>query len=170
MATYQASQGSANAPTNVEEAMYKLVLVRVESKRMATGQFVKDRVNGDPKLEWVFNLVDGEGNLIYGETEEGPITDEDGNPRLIEVSKLTGTGFNITSSTTPAEVKMLKALLTTAEYKAFEGGAGTPDDAEEAPAGLLGRMAQGEVGIKENGWPFLGNVVQPLGGQKGKAF
>ena len=170
MATYQASSSAANAPV-VEEAMYKLVLVRVEAKRMATGKFVKNREAGDPKLEWVFQLVDGDGNIVLAVDSDGnPITDEDGVQRPVEVSKLTGVGFNIASTTVPAEVKMLKALLTNAEYKAFENGEGTPDDEEDAPAGLLGRMAQGEVGVKENGWPFLGNVVQPLGGQKGKAF
>lgn len=162
MATYQATAKAASAPS-IEEAMYNGILIRVESKRVKGGQYTKDNVNGDPKLEWVFNLLDDEGNVIINDAE-----DSDGSP--VEVSKLTGTGFNIASKTVPQEIRVLKALLTTAEFKAFEAGEGTPDDAEDAPLGLLGRKAQLEVFIKENGWPGVGNVVAPTGGQKGKNF
>lgn len=157
MATYQASAKAAEAP-DIEEAMYDGILVRVESKNVKGGMYTKNTKDGDPKLEWVFNPLDDEGNVMY----------DDGDP--IEVSKLTGVGFNIASKTVPQEVRMLKALLTKAEYSEFENGNGTPDDAEEAPEGLLGRKAQLEVFVKENGWPGVGNVVAPKGGQKGTNF
>jgi len=52
-------------------------------------------------------------------------------------------------------------------FTAFENGEGTPDSDLEAPEGLLGRKAQLEVFTKENGWPGVGNIVAPRGGQKG---
>lgn len=157
MATYQATSKAAEAP-DVEEAMYDGILVGVAAKRVKGGQYTKDTQNGDPKLEWTFRLLDGEGNVLY----------DGGDP--VEVSKLTGVGFNTASKTVPQEVRVLKALLTKAEFSAFEEGEGTPDDAVQAPEGLLGRKAQLEVFVKENGWPGIGNVVAPSGGQKGKNF
>lgn len=159
MATYQATSKAADAPS-VEEAMYNGVLVRVEGKRVKGGQYTKDTVNGDPKLEWTFELKDSDGEYLTYE--------RDGETFRVEVSKLTGVGFNTAAKTVPQEIRMLKALLTKAEFTAFEEGEGTPDDAERAPAGLLGRGAQLEVFTKESGWPGVGNVVAPLGGQKGK--
>lgn len=157
VAQYTATSKAAEAP-DIEEAMYDGILIRVEAKKVKGGQYTKDQVNGDPKLEWVFNPLDDEGNIIYDKGEP------------IEVSKLTGVGFNTKSKTVPQEVRVLKALLTKAEFAAFEEGEGTPDDAVDAPAGLLGRKGQLEVFVKENGWPGVGNVVAPTGGQKGKNF
>ena len=160
MATYQATSKAADAP-DIEAAMYDLVFVRSEAKRVKGGQYTKDAVNGDPKLELVFNPVSND------EDEPGLIYDA-GDP--IEVSKLVGTGFNIQSKTTPSEVLFLKAILTKDEFAAFENGEGTPDDEAPAPAGLVGRVVQGEVFVKENGWPGVGALVAPKGGQKAKPF
>jgi hypothetical protein len=157
MAQFQATSKAAEAP-DIEEAMYDLVLVGISATTLKVGKFLKDAVNGDPKLEWSFNPLDETGAVIINEKTGEPIV----------LSTLTGVGFNIASKTVPGEVKMLKALLTKAEYAAFENGEGTPDSDEDAPLGMLGRKAQGEVFVKENGWPGLGNVVQPRGGQKGK--
>jgi len=156
MAQYAATSKAAEAP-EIEEAMYDGVLVRVESKRVKGGLYTKDTENGDQKLEWTFNPLDEQGEVMYDKGEP------------IEVSKLTGVGFNIASKTVPQEVRMLKALLTKAEFAAFEAGEGTPDDAiPAAEGGLLGRRVQLEVFVKESGWPGVGNVVAPRGGQKGK--
>jgi hypothetical protein len=117
--------------------------------------YTKDKENGDPKLEWVFNPLDEDGAPIREDRE-----DNENFGKAIEVSKLTGVGFNIASKTTPSEVLMLKALLSADEFAAFENGEGTPDDEKDvAEGGLLGRVAQGEVFVKENGWPGLGNVT-----------
>jgi hypothetical protein len=157
MAQFTATSKSADAP-NIDEAMYDAVLVRVATDRIKGGQYVKDPVNGDPKLKWFFTPLDEDGNVMY----------DGGDP--IELDKLTGVGFNTASKTVPQEVRVLKALLTKSEYAAFENGEGTPDSDEQAPEGLLGRKAQIEVFIKEGGWPGIGNVVAPNGGQKGKNF
>lgn len=138
--------------------MYDMVLTGVSAKKVKGGQYTKDTVNGDPKLEFEFDLLDEQGARVYDKGE------------VVNLSKLTGVGFNIASKTVPQEVRMLKALLTKAEYAKFEAGEGTPDDAIEAPEGLLGRKVQGEVFTKENGWPTIGNVVAPRGGQKGTSF
>ena len=56
MATYQATSRAANAP-NIEAAGYDLVFVKSEAKRIKGGQYLKDKVNGDEKLELFFNVV-----------------------------------------------------------------------------------------------------------------
>lgn len=134
--------------------MYDALFVGVESKRVAGGQYTKDKEKGDPKLEWNFKLLDDDGAVIRNDNED---SENFGKPVI--VSKLTGVGFNIASKTVPGEVKLLKALLTPAEFAAFEAGEGTPDSEEEAPAGLIGRKVQVEVFVKENGWPGVGNVI-----------
>lgn len=147
MATYQASSKAADAP-NIEAQVYDAAFLRTEAKRVKGGQYTKDTVNGDLKLEWSFQLLDDDGDVLYDEGEP------------VEVSKLTGTGFNIASKTTPAEVLILKALLTKAEFNAFEAGEGTPDDEKDmSEGGLRGRIVQVEVFIKENGWPGVGSVI-----------
>jgi hypothetical protein len=171
VATRQASTTAGEAPV-IEEAMYDGLLISVEEKRVKGGQYTKDLVNGDLKLEWSFLSLDEEGNFIPAIDKDGnALTTEDGTPKNVIVSKLTGVGFNIASKTVPQEVRMLKALLTKDEYVAFENGEGTPDDAVRAKdGGLLGRKVQTEVFVKENGWPGVGNVVAPRGGQKGTDF
>jgi hypothetical protein len=160
VATYQATSRAANAP-DIEAAGYDLVFVRSEAKLIKGGQYLKDKVNGDPKLELYFNVISND--------DENPgLMFEDG--QAIEVSRLVGTGFNTTSKTTPGEVLFLKAILTKSEYEAFIEGAGTPDDEEDAPAGLVGRVVQGEVYVKDDGWPGVGSLFAPKGGQKGKPY
>ena len=165
MATYQATSKAADAPS-IEPAGYDLVFTRMEQKRIKGGQYVKDTVNGDPKLEPFFNVVSNDdekpGLLSYAEGERA------GEP--VEVSKLLGTGFNTASKTVPSEVLFLKAILTAAEFAAFLDGKGTPDDEEDAPAGLVGRVVQGEVYNNDKGWPGLGALFAPKGGQKGKPY
>lgn len=164
MATRQATESAAEAPI-VEEGMFDMVLVSVADKKVKGGLYTKDPVNGDPKLEWAFAALDDEGQYMPYITKEGPVEN-----KVLEVSKLTGVGFNIKAKTVPQEIRVLKAILTKAEFAAFEGGEGTPDDAVAAPEGLLGRKVQGEVFVKENGWPGIGNIVAPRGGQKGANF
>lgn len=164
MATRQATESASEAPL-VDEGMFDGILARVEDKRVKGGQYTKDPVNGDPKLEWTFNPLDDDGAYMPYETKDGVVADKD-----LEVSKLTGVGFNIKAKTVPQEIRVLKAILTKEEFAAFEAGQGTPDDAVAAPEGLLGRKVQLEVFVKENGWPGIGNIVAPRGGQKGKNF
>lgn len=161
MATYQATAKAADAP-NIEAAGYDLVFVGAEAKRVTGGKFTKDTVNGDPKLELTFNVVSNDDDA------PGLILGEDGEP--ITVNKLVGTGFNTQSKTTPAEVLFMKAICTKTEYEAFLNGEGTPDDELDAPRGLVGRVVQGEVFVKENGWPGVGALFAPKGGQKGKPY
>lgn len=138
--TFIATSKAAEAP-NVEEGMYDARFDGTESKRVKGGLYTKDTENGDLKLEWKFTLLDDEGNELY----------DDGDP--IELSKLTGIGFNIASKTVPQEVRVLKALLTPAEFAKFEAGEGVDEEA------MVGRTVQVEVFVKENGWPGIGNVI-----------
>jgi hypothetical protein len=140
MPIFQATSAAAEAP-EIEAGIYDALFLGTEAKRIKGGQYTKDLENGDLKLEWKFRLLDDEGEPLY----------DDGEP--IDLTKLTGTGFNIASKTTPAEVKVLKALLTPGEFAAFEAGQGTDEEA------LLNRKVQVEVFVKENGWPGIGNVI-----------
>jgi hypothetical protein len=151
---FHASTKAADAP-DIEGGMYDALFDRAEGKLVKGGQYTRDTVKGDPKLEWFFTLLDDDGAVIRNEDDDSERFGE-----AIQVSKLTGVGFNIASKTTPSEVLMLKALLSADEFAAFENGEGTPDDEKDvAEGGLLGRVAQGEVFVKENGWPGLGNVT-----------
>jgi hypothetical protein len=160
MATYQATAKAADAP-DIEAAGYDLVFVSATGKTVTGGKFQKN-ADGDPKLELSFNVVSNDDDA------PGLITNDEGDP--IVVNKLVGVGFNTQSKTTPAEVLWLKAICTKTEFEAFVNGEGTPDDEEDAPAGLVGRVVQGEVFVKENGWPGVGALFAPKGGQKGKPY
>lgn len=154
MAKFQATSKAAEAP-DIEAAVYDGVLVKVESKRVKGGQYTKDPIKGDEKLEWTFELLDDDGARIREDRDDNP---NFGKP--VEVSKLTGIGFNTKSKTTPAEILMLKALLTADEFTAFEAGEGSPDSDEQVEdGGMLGRKAQVEVFVKENGWPGIDKVI-----------
>jgi len=156
LAQFTATTKAATAP-NIEPGVYDATFAGVDSKRIKGGQYVKDEVNGDPKLEWNFKLLDDDGKVVRNDNEE---SDDYGKPVI--VSKLTSTSFNIASKTTPGAVKMLKAILTAGEFAAFENGEGTPDSEEDASnGGLLGRKVQVEVFINDAGWPGVGNVLAP---------
>lgn len=161
MATYQATQKAADAP-DIEAAMYDLVFVKAEDKLIKGGMYTKNKEQGDPKLELTFNVVSND------EDDPGLLFDKDGD--AVELTKIVGVGFNTASKTTPSEVLFLKAILTKAEYQSFLDGEPTPADDVDAPEGLVGRVVQGEVFVKDNGWPGIGAIVAPKGGQKGKAY
>lgn len=154
MTTFVASSKSADAP-DIEPGMYDLIFVGVESKTVKGGKFQKN-AEGDPKLEWNFQVLDSDGDELTYETSDGA-------EKPLIVSKLTGVGFNIAASTVPQELRVLKALSTPAEYAAFEAGEGMDEEA------LKGRKVQGEVIVKENGWPGLANVLPAKKAIKAKA-
>jgi hypothetical protein len=144
MATYTATSKAADAPD--VSGLVGMVDLRLTDEPSVAhgikGQYAKDKVNGDDKFEWPFIIIDDEGDPVYIEGEE------------VEVTTLTGMGFNIASKTVPGEVKMLKALLTASEFAAFENGEGTNG------ATLPGRVVQAELFVKENGWPGISNVIK----------
>lgn len=144
---FTATSKAAEAP-EVDEAMYDMRFDGTDTKRVKGGQYTKDTEKGDLKIVWQFTLLDDDGDPIR--------EDRDGHENFgkpIQLEKLTGTGFNIASKTVPAEVKVLKALQTPAEFAAFEAGEGVKE------ADLIGRIVQGEVFVKENGWPGIGNII-----------
>jgi hypothetical protein len=124
---------SAQAP-NVEAGMYDMRFDGVEAKTLEKSQF-------DPEVFiWKFTLFD-DGKVVYDEGEP------------VEVDKVTSQSTNTKSKTTPGAVKVLKALMTAEEFSAFERE--EPIDADA----LLGRMVQGQVIIKDNGWPGVEEVL-----------
>lgn len=144
MTTFNATSKSADAP-DIEPGMYDAIFVGTAAKTVKGGKFQKNP-EGDPKIEWNFHLIDEDGNPLTYETDDGEDKD-------LIVSKLTGVGFNIAATTVPQELRVLKALLTPAEYASFEAGEGTDEKV------LLNRKVQVEVIVKENGWPGVGNVL-----------
>lgn len=140
MTTFQATSKAAEAP-NIEEGRYDLRFEGTQSKMVKTGKYVKDPVNGDPKLQWDFVPLDDDGSVIY----------DNGDP--IELGILTGVGFNTASKTVPLEVKLLKALLTKEEFQTFLDGGGVKEE------DIRGRIVSGEVFIKESGWPGVTDIV-----------
>jgi hypothetical protein len=143
--TFKATTVSAGAP-NIEPALYDARFDGIDVKFITGGQY------GDgERLEWSFTLLDDDGAVMY----------DDGDP--IEVNGLTSTSMNVLSKTTPRAVRYLKALMTPAEYGAFEAGEGIDEKA------LLGRTAQVEVAIKDSGWPTIANVLAARKARPGKA-
>ena len=138
--TFTPTTKAAEAP-DIEAGIYDARFDGTEQKLIKGGQYTRDTVNGDPKLEWAFTLLDDDDDVMY----------DDGDP--VEVTKLTGVGFNIAAKTVPQELRVLKALCTAAEYAAFEAGQGTKEE------DLIGRIVQVEVFVKDNGWPGVGNVL-----------
>lgn len=139
MTLFQARTVAADAP-KVETGMADLRFDGVTPKTIKGGQFQKNP-NGDPKLEWEFTVLDDEGAEIYDEGEP------------VVVNTLTGVGFNVVSKTVPQEVRILKALMTPAEYESFISGEGFK--AED----LFGRVVQGEIYIKDSGYPGVTNII-----------
>lgn len=160
--TYQASSKAADAP-DIEGGVYDGLFKGTSPKLVLGGQYgpgtilnidgsAFDASKGAPvdgkqfnKLEWSFLLIDEAGE---------PFVD-DKSDKDIYVQKLTGHGFNIAAKTTPAEVLVLKALMTAAEFAAFEAGDAVDEDA------LLDRKVQLEVFVKDSGWPGVDKVIAP---------
>ena len=138
--TFQATTQSADSQY-VEPGIYDLRFDGTTQTMVKGGQYTKDPVNGDPKLEWHFTVLDEDGDVIYDKGD------------AVEVQALTGTRFNITSKTVPGEVKVLKAILNPAELASFMEGNGTEEEK------LLGRIVQGEIFIKESGWLGVTNII-----------
>jgi hypothetical protein len=137
---FTATSKSAEAP-DIEPGIYDLRFDGTTATTVKGGQYTKDTVNGDPKLEWHFTVLDEDGDVVY----------DKGDP--VEVQALTGVRFNITAKTVPGEVKVLKAILNAGEFAEFMAGNGTEEET------LLGRVVQGEIYIKESGWLGVTNII-----------
>jgi hypothetical protein len=135
--------GSAEAP-QIDPAVYDMRFDGTTDTTMTGGQWQKNP-DGDPKIEWHFTLLDDDGAVLYDRGEP------------IQLSKVTGTSFNFDSRTTPGGLKMLKALHTPLEWASYEADHSVFPEEEQ----LVGRTVQGEVFVKENGWPAIGNVIGP---------
>lgn len=133
--TFTATTKSAEAP-DVEGGLYDAKFNGVTVRRFEGGQYG----DGD-RYVWSFVLLDDDGDVMYDE----------GDP--VEVDGLTSTSTNVLSKTTPKAVRFLKALMTPAEFAAFEGGEGIDEDS------LIGRVVQVDVAIRDNGWPTISNVL-----------
>lgn len=138
--TFTSSGGGAGAPS-IEDGIHDfrfdgVSAVVVEQWKKAEGNWGKP--DDGRRFSWDFTLLDEQGDVVY---------DDDADP--IEINKKTSTSTNTKSKTVPAAVKILRALMTPAEYAAFDQG-DTPDSDT-----LVGRTVQGLVSHNDNGWPQI---------------
>lgn len=132
---FTASSKAADAP-DIEAGLYDARFDGVTTKYVEGGQF------GDgERFVWAFTLLDDDGAVIY----------DDGEP--VEVDGLTSMSTNILSKTTPKAVRYLKALMTAEEFSDFTEGKGISAES------LIGRTAQVDVAIRDNGWPSIATVL-----------
>lgn len=144
----QAGTSSTEAPDLGEGGLMAGTFVGLKATVAKGGKYQKNP-EGDPKLLWLFTIDGEDGEPLREDRDEHPNFNQ---PIILE--KMTGTGFNINATTVPAEIKVLKALATPAEFAAFEAGEGVDEEA------LKGRKAMLEVIVKDNGWPTVGNVIK----------
>lgn len=137
----------------VEDGVYDMRFDGVESEAHPewAGPNKWGKHDDGNRFRWNFTLLDGEGAVLYDEGE--PIT----------LNKLTNTSLNVVSKTTPVAVKVLKALLTPAEFAAFEQG--TAPDSDK----LIGRIVQGVVSTNDKGWPNIDDVMPASKATKARA-
>jgi hypothetical protein len=102
--------------------------------------------------------LDDDGEVIYEEREDH---DRYGDPVIID--GLTSLSTNTKSKTQPRAVRYLKALMTDAEFAAFVDGA----DVEAET--LIDRKVQVDIGIRDNGWPTVANVLPARKARTSKA-
>ena len=126
---------AANAP-DIGEGIFEAEFIGVEAKVLEESRF-------DPEVYiWSFHLFDEDGDLIRHEGE------------ALVVDRLTSRSLNVNSKTVQGAVKVLKALMTKAEFASFsEGGA---IDASS----LDRRRVKAVVTIRESGWPTIADVVK----------
>jgi hypothetical protein len=136
--SFKASTKSASAPEfeDIEGALLRFE--GVEEKVLDKSQF-------DPEVfVWAFTVCDADKKVIYSEGD--PLT----------VDKLTSRSVNVKSKTTPGAVKVLKALMTKAEFAKFS------DEDEDDKVGedeLIGRFVKADIIHNESGYPAIDGDV-----------
>lgn len=143
---------------DIDLGMYDALLVGVSTTYLEGGQYgegftVKDENdNTVNRFRWLWSLVDDEGAAIYELDDEGePVS---GDP--IEVDCITGLQFFAKAKNPSKQTRIMKALMTPAEFTAWADG-------EQAPtmADLLQRKVQVEIGENAKGYPTVVNVIAP---------
>lgn len=135
---------------NVDLGMYDAALLRVETTWLDGGQYGEGFVTEDEKgnkvnrFRWVFSLKDEAGAVIYDE----------GDP--VDLDTITGLQFFAKAKNPSKQVRIMKALLTPAEFAAWSEGEPAPGLEE-----LLGRPCQVEVDENAKGYPTIANVLAP---------
>lgn len=141
---------AADAP-DIEAGWYDLRFTGTEGKTIKGGKYQKNP-EGDPKLVWFFTALDDEGDDLYADGE------------LVKLDKLTGVTFNPTAATESAQLAILRALMTNEERKLYDDEGIAPKEAD-----LLGRVVQGKVFVREDGWPGIADVLAPRSKRSSKA-
>lgn len=136
--TLVASSKSADAP-DIEEGRYPADFTGVAAKTLENSAF------GNPDVFiWGFTAYDA------------------GEP--VSVEHMTSQSVNVKSKTTPKAVKVLKALLTKAEFQSWTEG-----EINAADLQLVGRHCEVEIEINDNGWPKVVAVYAAPKAAKPKA-
>lgn len=111
------------------------------------GVSIKEKISGkfgiEDKFVWNFGLIDGKGKDIFDRKTADPV----------EVDMMTGQNMNVKSKTVPGGIKVMKALLTAAEFKAFESETLELEDDD-----LLGRKVELDLFVSDDGWLRINEV------------
>jgi hypothetical protein len=151
VALIKATTASADAP-NIPDDIYPGEFTGLTVEHFPEWVTDKSAKYGKPddgnRLRFDFGLLDEKGKPYF-------LDPEDDAP--VSLNALTSTSMNVKSQTVPKAVRFLKAIMTKAEFAAFEGG----EDIEETA--LYGRKVQLEVEKNEKGWPTIVNVIAAPG-------
>ena len=148
MPIFNGDQG-ADAP-EIEGGIYPAIFTGVTEKKQVKSQF-----GTEDKYIWNFDLYEPG----YTEQVFDPSSGE-----AVSVDRMTSQKMNVKSKQVPGGIKVLKALMTAAEFTAFEAGTSTVSDED-----LEGRKCQVVVVIRENGWPTAADVLPAAKERKPKA-
>lgn len=155
MSIIKATTGSGDAP-DIADDVYsaeftKLSLDYIEAfdtKGQPAGKY--NKVDDGQRLRFVFGLLDEKGKPLFASPDDdGPVV----------LDALTSVSMNTRSTTVPRAVKYLKAIMTKAEFAAFEAGEEIDEES------LYGRKVQVEVEKNEKDWPQI-VAVMPAPGKK----
>src|SRR6187549_1407188 len=139
---FAATTKSADAP-DVAADIYDAKFEGVTTKFIEGGQY------GDgERYVWLFTLLDDDGSVLY----------DKGDP--IQLDALTSMSLNRNSKTQPKALRYFYAVASPEERAAFDA------DEEVDMDALIGRKAQVEVAIRDNGWPTIVNVLPARGSRR----
>jgi len=165
-------QGGASTPAipNIELGLADARLLSVDTKMVTGGEYgdgfiytyddeaeaaadnhkVGDKVN---RFQWNFLVLDDEGEPLY---------DEDSGDQIV-VDQLTGLQFFAKAKNPSKQTRIMKALLTPAEFEAWSEG-------EDAPSikDLIGRKVQVDIGLNGKGYPTVSNVLAARKARSGR--
>ena len=136
--TFQGTSKSADAP-DIDEGTYpaEFVGVNPEQHDEWKGESKKypGKFDSGARFRWFFTVYD-EGDAL-------------------RFDLLTNTNLNLKSKTVPQAIVVLKAIMTPAQFRSFEGGE------QIDGAAIVGNACQVTIEENDKGWPNIVAVLPP---------